>query len=180
MLHHLTWDPETDVYEDQYNAMMSYKGELICPGAVKRTPLLVINLETISTCADAVDMLFADNFATALERNVNCLHVKVYKTHTLSRVESQPNLGNVYLTHGKQVDSETLDKRWNIDQRKALKTVKQTTQYGGWSCLHCALARRMPTNNRMLRYNRLPHTVFSDMLKAGVLSACDKKYGQAF
>ena len=26
--HHLTWDPGTDVYEDQENAMLGYKGDM--------------------------------------------------------------------------------------------------------------------------------------------------------
>ena len=78
-------------------------------------------------CADAVDVLSSDNFATPLERNVNVSHIKVKKIHMLSRVESQLNLGNVYSMRGKEVDSKTLAKRWNIDQKKALNTVKQTT-----------------------------------------------------
>ena len=107
--------------------MLSYKVDIVRPGTVDRTPLMTINSATISTCADAVDVLSSDNFTTALERNVNVSHVKVKKTHTVSCVESQPNLGIVYSTRGKEVDSETLAKRWNIDRRKALNTVKQTT-----------------------------------------------------
>ena len=122
--HHLTWDPGTDVYEDQENAMLSYMGSIIRPGTVERTSLMVINSVTMSNCADAVDVLSSNNFTTALEHNVNVSHVNVKKTHMLSHVESQPNLGNVYLTRGKEVDSETLAKRWNIDQKTTLNTVK--------------------------------------------------------
>ena len=57
--------------------MMDYKGVIVLPRGVERTPLMVINLVTMSTCADAVDIMSADNFATALERNVNVSHVKV-------------------------------------------------------------------------------------------------------
>ena len=35
-------------------------------------------------------------------------------------------------------------------------------------------------NDRMLCYKRLPHPMFSDTLKAGVLSTRGNKYGQAF
>ena len=41
--HHLTWDPGTDVYKDQENAMMNYKGDIVRPCDVERTPLMVIN-----------------------------------------------------------------------------------------------------------------------------------------
>ena len=63
---------------------------------------------------------------------------------------------------------------------KGVEYVKQTTQRGVWCCLHPALSRHMPTTDRMLRYKWLPHPMFSDMLKAGVLSACGSKYNQAF
>jgi hypothetical protein len=134
--HHLTWDPGTDVYEDQANTILNYKGGIVRPGVAEKTTLMVVNSVTMSTYADAVDVLPVDTFATVLERNVNVSHVKAKKTHMLSCVESHPKLGNVYSTHGKKVDSETLAKRWNIDQRKALNTVKQTIQHGVWSWLH--------------------------------------------
>ena len=75
--------------------MVSYKRDIICPGTVERTSLMVINSVTMSTCADAVDILSSDNFATALKCNVNVSHVKVKKTHTLGRVESKPNLEKI-------------------------------------------------------------------------------------
>ena len=112
---------------------------------------MVINSVTMSTCADAVDVLSSVKSATALECNANVSHVKIKKIHMLSRVESQPNLGNAYLTRGKEADLETLAKRWNINQKEALNAVKQTTQRGVWSCLHPALSRCVPTNDRMLR-----------------------------
>ena len=107
---HLTCEPDTDVYEDWENAMLNYKGDIGHPRGIERTPLMVITSVTMPTCADAVDVISEDNFATALERNVNVSHVKVTKTHTLLCVESKPSLGNAYSTRGKEVDSETLAK----------------------------------------------------------------------
>jgi hypothetical protein len=94
-------------------------------------------------------------------------------------VELQPNYGNIYSTQGKQVDSETLAKRWNIDQLKALNTAKQTTQHGVCSCLYPALSWYMTTNDMMLQYNRLLHPLFSNAMKAGVLSVCGNTYVHA-
>jgi hypothetical protein len=87
----LTWDPSTDVYEDQENAMVDHNGDIVRPGVKNRLPLMVINSVTISTCADAVDVLSRDNFANALERNVNVSHVRVTKTNTISATESLPS-----------------------------------------------------------------------------------------
>ena len=85
---------------------------------------MVINSVTVSTCHDEDDVLLDENFGNVLQANVNVLHVKVLITHNLSRLDSAPSLGNIQSTKGKQVNSETLEKRWNIDHRKALNTVK--------------------------------------------------------
>ena len=90
------------------------------------------------------------------------------------------SLGNIYSTRKKQVESATLAKRWNIDHNKAKKTVKLTTQRGVRSTLHPSLSRRYPTNDRMMRYRRLSHPVFTDTLKAGTKSKCGNVYGQAY
>ena len=57
--------------------MMNSKGDIVHPSDVERTPLMVINSVTVSIFADAVGVMSVDNFATALERNVNVSHVKV-------------------------------------------------------------------------------------------------------
>ena len=51
-----------------------------------------------------MDVLSSVKSATALECNANVSHVKIKKIHMLSRVESQPNLGNAYLNGGKEVN----------------------------------------------------------------------------
>ena len=143
-------------------------------------PLMVTNSVTISTCPDAADVLSDDDFGNVLQSNVNVSHVKVLNTHNLSRLDSAPSLGNVQSIKGKQVNSETLSRRWNIDQRKALNTVKQTTQRGVRTCLHPSLALRFPMNDRMMRYKRLPHPVFADTMEACVVSTHQNKYAQAY
>ena len=160
--------------------MMDFQGDIVCPGIINRGHLMVINSVTVSTCFDAVDVLLCEHFGNVLQSNINVSHVKVLITHNLSRLNFAPSLGNIHSTKGKQVNSETLAKRWNIDQRKALKTFKQTTQRGVRTCLHQSLARRFPTNDRMIRYKRLPHPVFSDTIAAGVVSTCQNKYAQAY
>ena len=89
--HDITWDPSTDVYEDQDNAMMDFQGEIVRPGIVDRGPLMVINSVTVSICHDAADLLSDDNFGNVLQSNVNVSHVKVLNTHNLSRLDSAPS-----------------------------------------------------------------------------------------
>ena len=145
----LTWDPSTDIYEDQENTMIYFQGDIFCPGVIDRGHLMVINSVTVSTCLDAADFLSDENFGNVPQSNVNVLHVKVFNTHNLSCLDSVPSLDNIQSKKGKQVNSETLEKRWNIDQRKALNTVKKTTQRGVRTCLHPSLAHRFPTHDAL-------------------------------
>ena len=107
--------------------MMDFQGDVFRPGIIYRGDLMVINSVTVSACLDVADGLSDERFGNVLHLNVNVSYVKVLNTHNFSRLDSTPSLGNVHSTNGKQVNSETLSKRWSIDQRKALNTVKQTT-----------------------------------------------------
>ena len=48
--------------------------------------------------------------------------------------------------------------------------VQRTTQRGVRSCIDPTFSRRYPTNDRILRYKRMPEPIFSDTLKDGTLS----------
>ena len=56
--------------------MINYKGDSVHPCNIQRTSLIVANSVTMLTCADAVDLMFEDNFAPAIERNLTVSHVK--------------------------------------------------------------------------------------------------------
>ena len=111
----LTWDPSTDIYEDQENAMMDFQGDIVRPRTIYRGHLMVINSVTVSTCLDADDVMSDENFGNLLQSNVNVSHIKVLNTHNLSRLYSEPSLINIQSTKGRQVNSETLENRWNIE-----------------------------------------------------------------
>ena len=74
-------------------------------------------------------------------------------------------------------DYETLSKRWIISRERAKATVQQTSQRGVRLCL---LAKRYPTDERMLRYNRLPHNLYTDTPIAGTKSKRGNKNAQVF
>ena len=62
----------------------------------------------------------------------------------------------------------------------AQRTVVMTTQRGVRTCLNPTLFRRFPTNDRMLRYKRLPHTVFTDTMFASTVSRQGNKMAQIY
>ena len=106
--------------------------------------------------------------------------IGTHNVHEISINEHPLKQGNIESKHKKQVDGATLAKRWGIDPRKAANRVKMTTQRGVRICLHPALSRRYPKNDRMPRCWRLPHPVFTDRMESGVMSKQGNRYAQAF
>jgi hypothetical protein len=63
---------------------------------------------------------------------------------------------------------------------RAKETVQLTMQLGIRTCLNPTLARRFPTNDRMLHYKRLPHTTFTVTMFAGTPSRSGNKCAQVY
>ena len=53
-----------------------------------------------------------------------------------------------------------------ISLDRAKRTVVMTTQRGVRTCLNLTLSHHFPTNDWMLHYKQLPHTVFTDTMFA--------------
>ena len=142
---------------------------------------MFISYVCMSTCEDAVDISSNDNFANVLQSTVNVSHFNVMKPNNVSQVSyTYSTLVNIQSRNRNQVDSENLAKRWNIDRKKALKNFNRTTHRGIRTCIHTSLSRCYPTNDRMMCYNHLPHSVFSDIMNSGVVSKRVNKYGRAY
>ncbi len=62
------------------------------------------------------------------------------------------------------VSYDELAKHWGIHLDRAKATVQRTTQRGVHTIASPALSRRFRTNDRMLRYRRLQHPVFTDTM----------------
>jgi hypothetical protein len=98
--------------------------------------------------------------------------------------ESSPNElslnGHICLRKTAPIDPQTLAAWWMISPDRAKCTVVMTTQRGVQTCLNPTLSRHFPTNDRMLRYKRLPHTVFTDTMFAATLSKQGNKMAQVY
>ena len=125
----LTWDPTTTLYKQQENAMMDYAGNIV-------QPLIVNELQLLTT--DMADMMHDCNF-----------HQVLTSHFMVSSVDASLS-GHVRLRKTAPIDFMTLTGQWVIAPDCAKKTVQQTTQRGVRTCLNPTLARRFPTNNRML------------------------------
>ena len=115
---HLTWDLNSTDYEDQENAMTDFRGKIVCKYPAAMISLMIIDQVTASTCTNAADFTFEEKFATMILSNVNANVSDISNPGT--------RYGNIKLQNTKQVDSETLAKRWNSDLGKSKKIVTRT------------------------------------------------------
>ena len=119
------------------------------------------------------------NFGTILESKV-CVSAVNTSIDNSSKLEASTNNrqpGKTILTsQRKMVDAPTLAKTWNIPIGRAKKTFRVATQRGVRHVANPCIMRRLPTNDRMLRYKRLPHPMFTDTLLAGTASQRGHKF----
>jgi hypothetical protein len=162
----LTWDPRTDLYEKQENAIMDYSGNIVRDAAVRGPNLILNELHSLTT--DLADLTHDCNF-----RQVLTAHIVV------SSVDSSLS-GHVRSRKTAPIDFMTLASRWMIAPDHAKETVQRTTQRGVRTCLNPTLARQFPTNDQMLCYMRLPHTTFTDTMFAGTPSCSGNKCAQVY
>eukprot|EP00804_Cyclotella_cryptica_P025829 CCRYP_002699-RA/>CCRYP_002699-RA protein AED:0.25 eAED:0.20 QI:0/-1/0/1/-1/1/1/0/678 len=116
-------------------------------------------LSPVSLQYDAADITHDDNFGAALEatRPVTLVRTNLTpETYDVCRVHTGTRQG--------AVDYVTLAHCWQIPLHKAKNTVQQTTQHGVRTVLHPTLSRHFRTNDRMLRYRRLPCNLYSDTI----------------
>jgi hypothetical protein len=64
----LTWDPATDLYEQQEHAMMDYSGNIVHDAAMRGPKLILNELQSLST--DLADLTHDCNFHQVLTSHV--------------------------------------------------------------------------------------------------------------
>ncbi len=122
----LTWDPMTDLYEQQEHAMTDYSSNIVHDTAVKGPQLILNDLQSLTT--DLADLTHDCNFHQVLTSHV-----------VMSSVDSSLS-GHVQSCKTAPIDFMTLAGRWMIPQNQAKKTVQWTTQRGIRTCLNPTLA----------------------------------------
>jgi hypothetical protein len=82
-------------------------------------------------------------------------------------------------TQCSSITAEQLALNWGIGiEEAAHRTLKVTTQCGIWTMRHPSLTRCLPTNDCVLCYHRLPMDLFTDTMKATMVSRQGTKYAQ--
>jgi hypothetical protein len=173
---HQVWEPSSTRFQEQEEAITGLDGNIIDRGSAARglfttnavTTLFINSVTTI--VVDAADFTSDDNFAIVLESYV-------YGEADAAAYVAE---ANVKYTGKKPVDPAALAKRWGIAFDRAEKTVRRTSQDAVWRYTGTGMHYRKPTNDRYLRYNRLPYDMYSDTLQAGVKSLQGNQYAQLF
>ena len=158
---HLDWDPTHLRFRETEDALINSYGELMSRDYASGTSLVISSVCSTVHMADISD---PSNLPAML----------------LSKVRVSAMTGTMGTKQGREVDAPTLAKRWNIPLDKAASTVRRTTQRGVRDVSNPMKRVRYPTNDRMLRYNRLPHDLFSDTMFAGTPSSRKNMCAQVF
>ncbi len=122
----LTWDPTTDLYEQQEHAMMDYSSNKIRDAAMRGPKLILNELQSLTT--DLADLTHDCNFHQVLTSHV-----------IVSSINASLS-GHVQSRKTVPIDLMTLTGRWVIALDHAKKTVQRTTQRGVRTCLNPTLA----------------------------------------
>jgi hypothetical protein len=78
------------------------------------------------------------------------------------------------------IDAATLAKNWGIGIETANRTSLVTTQRGTRRMVHPSLTKRYKTNDRQLRYRRLPVKMYTDTMYSTILSIQMNKAAHIF
>ena len=148
---------------DQENAQTDSFGDI---RRCNHRPLIV---QALSTDFSAAYVTHDDNFAAFLDSHV-----------AVDMADSLTASGAVRSRTHKAIDHLSLAHRWDLAPDCTLQTVDRTTQRGVRTCLYPSLLQRFSTNDRMLRYSRLLHNIFTDTMFSNIKSYTGNKCAQLF
>ena len=160
--------------------MISYGDQLTGKDDNKST-MIISSMNSLTM--SSADITGDSNFGTILESKVcvSTANTSIDQSAKLEASMTKRQPGKTILTSQRKiVDAPTLAKIWNIPPDRANNTVLATTQRGVLNVTNPSLLRRFPPNDLMLRYNILPHPLFTDTLLAGTASQRGHNFSQVF
>ena len=182
----LIWDPHNINYEAQEAMFFDAHGEFQIPSQRKleHSKYMIRTVKTKPSTQFTVAML------NRLQQKASCHNQSESILNTIDPTLNDGTLSDLLInnrkvsatstSNRKGLSAEHLAKKWRIPLRQAENTLKVTTQRGVRHVANPAISRRYKTNDRMLRYNRIAHTVFTDTLKSTVNSKDKNRYAQAY
>jgi hypothetical protein len=174
------YDPSATTFHDQEAGMMDSwvnikvsrdchpKRRQVCSRRQKEAEIKLLSSKYSDTSAKLQDLYAVIDDGTLLaeldEKKLN-LNISFVKS------EMRDKAG---------IDAATLAKNWGIGIQAAKRTRLVTTQRGIRRMIHPSLTKRYKTNDRQLRYRRLPVTMYTDTMYSTILSRQKNKAAQIF
>ena len=159
----LIWDLISTLYEEQEAAMTDYNGHVFDQSTLKGQPKTLVINSLVSMTQIAADVTSDDNCFCLLSLMIMISSVDTNLTGHLTTRAKAP------------IDFRTLAAQWMISPQQAQKTITVTAQRCVCTCLNPSMTHRYPTNDRMLRYKRLPHPILTNTMFAGTASVGGNK-----
>ena len=182
------WNPHTNLFSDQEEALVDDSGMLLdyAQPECERTllPIMTYKQEISEEITPA-----EYDLASALEAHVSFSNVMQvskwnYEEQEAYYEKGTPGRGSIICEINSEtkprLDAQLLARKWGIGLDAAKRTIRATTSRGIWSVLDPTISRQYPTNDRQLRYRRLPLEMYSDTMKASVRSRNGNKYAQVY
>ena len=147
----LEWNPSCQSFQDQEEERTDHRGLV---------PDQLVNIPPMQVCSIEADIqsYVHDNVTSSMPFEEGPIEGGLFSTAAIHTQKTFP------------IEPEVLSKRWGIGVQTARQTLLRTTQRGVRTVLNPTLSRRFRTNDRQLRYRRLPTTLFGDTLIASKAS----------
>jgi len=178
----LQWDPQSTDFQTQEDAFLDTFGNFKSPGERKQNSKFI--LKTTKTKEISI---------AALKSLQQQAYYRSQSDSILDSICPSLNEGTFghQMTENRMIHSTTtstrrglspakLAKTWNIPLKQAENTIRVTTQRGVRHIANPAISRRFRTNDRMMRYRKTGHTVFTDTLKSTVISRRQNTHAQVY
>jgi hypothetical protein len=178
----LEWDPQSTVYEHTEAAMLNLYGELKPPGdRINKFVIKAIGSIPKQMSIATLNSLQRSNRAASQgEAILNSINPLLNEDIFVALLNEIRNLSTTSTSNWQGLSAERLAATWKIPLRQAQNTLRVTTQRGVRHIANPAISRRFRTNDRMLRYRRIPPTVFTVTLKSTVKSKRQNQYAQMY
>ena len=145
-----------------------------------RTETRCLSLVTRHLCSVSRSLEAARNLV-AMDSNLHDVSPALVDGSFATAMEDSITIASIKVTERKTgIDPVTLARNCGIGLETAKRTVNTTTQRGIRTVLHPTLSRRFRTNDRQLRYRRLPVDCFTDTMFSTVVSRRMNKCAQVF
>ena len=172
------WEPDTDVYANQEEALVDSNGLLLDQGhATGATPRFIqpVSSQVSINNARVIAETTSQDAAVLYE-----IDESLNEGSFARQLRDNVNISATSTSRKKSIDAATLARNWGIGIEAAAKTIAATEQRGGRSQLHPSLVRRTRTNDRHVRLKRLNQPLFGDLLESKVVSKRKNKYAHIF